>query len=140
MQDKRIVKLLVRNREGNYLVLHRDVITPDKRFLPDLPGGETLPGENDTVALDRMLREDLNIFLQTQDAIEIGFDSEYEPGEGVVTRVLYMLKIPSTHLDFVLSDTLEGYEWSAGSAMRGFEPAFQVMVQTALDFYVPAEE
>lgn len=138
MLDRRIVKLLVRNRDGKFLTLERfDSTSPASQR--ELVGGDTLPGENDVVVLDRILRDDLNIFLQTQDAIEIGYDSEYEPGEGVVTRVLYMLKIPSTHLNIILSEKYRQYEWSDVAAMRGFEPPFQVLVQTALDFYLPAE-
>ena len=105
-----------------------------------LPSTVVQPGEDDTAALDRAVREDLGIFLQTQEALQIGFDSEYEPGEGVLTTVLYMLKIPSEFLNIRLGDKYETFDWRGASEMRDFEPTSQVLVQTALDFYVPAGE
>lgn len=138
MQDRRIVELLVRNLDGRFLVLASNDLSlaPNQPFLVS---GEAAAQEDDIATLDRILREDLNIFLQTHEAIQIGYDSEYEPGEGVVTRVLYMLKIPSTHLNIVLSERFSGYEWRNADVMRGFEPPIQVLVQTALDFYLPAQ-
>lgn len=138
MQDRRVVELLVRNLDGKFLVLTSNdlSVAPNQPFLVR---GEAKAQEDDTATLDRVLREDLNIFLQTHEAIQIGYDSEYEPGEGVITRVLYMLKIPGTHLNIVLSERFSSYEWRDANTMRGFEPPMQVLVQTALDFYLPAQ-
>lgn len=104
-----------------------------------LPSALALSSESDIQTLDRAVRDDLGVFLQTQEALQIGYDSEYQPGEGVLTQVLYMLKIPTEYINVTLGASFESFAWRAPREMRDFEPATQVLVQTALDFYVPQE-
>ena len=136
MQDQRIVKLLVRNRAGSFLVLEEAMIDAIRTTRPDLPGGPTHEGESDIAALDRILRARYNVFFQTQEAVHVGFDAEYEPGEGLITRVLYLLKIEDTHVPLAAGREAVQFTWEPATSLRGFDPPFQVLVQTALDFYV----
>ncbi|NLA42840.1 NUDIX hydrolase [Candidatus Saccharibacteria bacterium] len=140
MNDRRIVKLLVRNLDGDFLVLRRSETHSSSSHLPDLPGGHVEDGESDIATLDRRLRDELGLFLQTQEAVEVGFDAEYEPGEGLVTVVLYLIKINQSRLPIRLSDDHEGFDWVNSSQLRSFDPPLQVLVQTALDFYVSIDE
>lgn len=139
MQDARHVKLLVRNREGNFLVLRQQVIDAVITEAPDLPGGLAAVGEDDVATLDRVLRDEFNIFLQTQEAVQVGYDVEYEPGEGLMTRVLYLLKIDREWMPLGAGRDTVHYDWLPAHKLRNFEPPFQVLVQTALDFYLPSE-
>lgn len=140
MHDQRIVKLLIRNPKGKFLILRSAGVYAQGARYAELPSAVAQMGEDDVAVLDRAVRDDLGIFLQTQEALQIGFDSEYEPGEGVMTRVLYMLKIPGEYLNITLGERYEKFEWRSASEMRDFDPANQVLVQTALDFYVPGAE
>lgn len=137
MHDTRIVKLLVRNPQGRFLSLSLSGQYTTGVPYAQLPTAIAHPGEGDVEALDRSVREDLGLFLQTQEALHIGFDSEYVPGEGVITNVLYMLKIPGEYLNITLGERFETFKWRSAAQMRDFDPASQVLVQTALDFYVP---
>lgn len=92
--------------------------------------------ETDLGALDREVLEEVGLVLNTEDAVHIGFDAEYEPGEGMMTRVLYMLKLETARPFIRLSDEHESYDWVSKETLRGFEPPFQVLVHTALDFYL----
>lgn len=136
MQDKRSVKLLIRNAQGEFLVLRRSASHPTQPHALDLPGGEVELGEQDLAALDRELAEEIGLVLNTEDAVHIGFDAEYEPGEGMMTRVLYMLKLETSRPLIRLSSEHEGYDWVGVDTLRGFEPPFQVLVRTAIDFYL----
>lgn len=136
MQDRRSVKLLIRNGQGEFLVLRRSASHPTQPHALDLPGGEVEPGEQDLEALDRELAEETGLVLNTEDAVDIGFDAEYEPGEGMMTRVLYMLKLETNRPYIQLSSEHEGYDWVQIDTLRGFEPPFQVLVRTAIDFYL----
>lgn len=140
MQDRRAVKLLVRNQSGEFLVLQRSGAHPRWPHRPDLPGGLIKSHENDTEALDRKIREEMDIILATENAVQIGYDAEYEPGEGLMTRVLYMLKIEQSNLPIKLSSEHEHFEWRTVADMRGFELPYQILIQTALDFYLPAQQ
>lgn len=131
--------LLVRNPQGYFLSLRVSGVEGQHSRYMHLPSALALPGENDTQTLDRAVRDDLGVFLQTQEALQIGYDSEYQPGEGVLTQVLYMLKIPTEYINLTLGAGFESFTWRAPGEMRDFEPATQVLVQTALDFYVPQE-
>lgn len=136
MQDRRSVKLLIRNGNGEFLMLRRSSTHPTLASTLDLPGGEVELGEKDLVALDRELLEETGLVLNTEDAVHIGFDAEYEPGIGMMTRVLYMLKIETPRPLVRLSSEHEGFDWVDKETLRGFEPPFQVLVRTALDFYL----
>lgn len=136
MQDRRSVKLLIRNGQGEFLVLRRSASHPTQPRALDLPGGEVEPGEQDLSALDRELAEETGLVLNTEDAVHIGFDAEYEPGEGMMTRVLYMLKLETPRPYVQLSAEHESYDWVDVDTLRGFEPPFQVLVRTAIDFYL----
>lgn len=136
MQDIRSVKLLIRDGAGEFLVLRRSATHPTLAHALDLPGGEVESGEDDLTALDRELSEEIGLVLNTEDAVHVGYDSEYEPGEGMMTRVLYMLKLETTRPMIQLSSEHEGYDWVDKETLRGFEPPFQVLVRTALDFYL----
>lgn len=136
MQDRRSVKLLIRNDQGEFLVLRRSASHPTQPHALDLPGGLVESGEQDLQALDRELAEETGLVLNTEDAIHIGFDAEYEPGEGMMTRVLYMLKLETPRPYVQLSSEHEGYDWVQIDTLRGFEPPFQVLVRTAIDFYL----
>lgn len=136
MQDQRIIKLLIHNGQGEFLVMRRSMSHTNRPGLPDLPGGHTEANETDLAGLDRELAEETGLVLNTEDAIHIGYDAEYEPGEGMCTRVLYMLKIDTAHPFIRLSDEHDGYEWVVKERLSGFEPPYQVLVSTALDFYL----
>ena len=136
MQDRRSVKLLIRNAQGEFLVLRRSRSHPFYPQALDLPGGFVESGEQDLAALDRELAEETGLVLNTEDAIHIGFDAEYEPGEGMMTRVLYMLKLETPRPYVQLSSEHEGYDWVDQDTLRGFLPPYQVLVSTALDFYL----
>lgn len=136
MQDRRSVKLLIRNGQGEFLVLRRSSSHTTQPRALDLPGGLVESGEQDLEALDRELAEETGLVLNTEDAIHIGFDAEYEPGEGMMTRVLYMLKLETPRPYIQLSGEHDGYDWVQIDTLRGFEPPFQVLVRTALDFYL----
>ncbi|MBH2007226.1 NUDIX hydrolase [Candidatus Saccharibacteria bacterium] len=136
MQDRRSVKLLIRNGEGEFLVLRRSSEYPELTGTFDLPGGMTEPGERDLAALDRKLAQEIGLVLNTEDAVHIGYDAEYEPGEGMMTRVLYMLKLETSRPLLHLSPAHAGFDWVDKETLRGFEPPFQVLVRTALDFYL----
>lgn len=136
MQDRRSVKLLIRNGQEEFFVLRRSDTHPSQPHALDLPGGEVESGEQDLAALDRELAEETGLVLNTEDAVRIGYDAEYEPGEGMMTRVLYMLKLETSRPLVQLSDEHEGFDWVDKDTLRGFEPPFQVLVRTALDFYL----
>ncbi len=136
MQDRRSVKLLIRNGQGEFLVLRRSDTHPTMPRALDLPGGLAEPGEEDLTALDRELAEETGLVLNTEDAVHIGYDTEYEPGEGMMTRVLYMLKIETARPRVALSWEHAGFDWVDKDTLRGFEPPFQVLIRTALDFYL----
>lgn len=136
MQDQRIVKILIRNQQGEFLVMRRSMSRPKRPGLLDLPGGHIDVGETDLQGLDRELAEETGLVLNTEDAIHIGFDAEYEPGEGMCTRILYMLKIETERPMIRLSEEHEGFEWVTQDEVGGFDPPFQVLVHTALDFYL----
>lgn len=136
MQDIRSVKLLIRNAQGEFLVLRRSSSHPTQPHALDLPGGEVEYGETDLSALDRELSEETGLVLNTEDAVHIGYDAEYEPGEGMTTRVLYMLKLETPRPLVRLSSEHEAYDWVDIDTLRGFEPPFQVLVRTAIDFYL----
>lgn len=136
MQDRRSVKVLLHNGRGEFFVLRRSGTHPVWPHAYDLPGGDVEPGESDQTALDRELAEETGLVLNTEDAIQVGYDSEYEPGQGMMTRVLYLLKIETARPRIELSWEHEGFEWVDKSTLRGFEPPFQVLVQTAIDFYL----
>ncbi len=137
MQDTRVVKLLIHSGRDDFLVLRRSGTHPTQAHMVDLPGGEMDRGESDLKALDREIAEETGLILNTEDAIHVGFDAEYEPGVGMMTRVLYMLKIETIRPRVQLSDEHESFDWVSKEALRGFEPPFQVLVQTAVDFYMP---
>lgn len=118
------------------MVLRRSGTHPIWPHAPDLPGGDVEPGETDLLAIDRELSEETGLVLNTEDALHIGYDSEYEPGEGMMTRVLYMLKIETPRPRIELSWEHEGYGWVDKDALARFEPPFQVLVRTAIDFYL----
>lgn len=136
MHDRRSVKLLIRNTQGEFLVLRRSDTHPTLPHALDLPGGLVESGESDLAALDRELSEEIGLVLNTEDAVHIGYDAEYEPGEGMMTRVLYMLKLETPRPLVRLSSEHEGFDWVNKDVLRGFEPPFQVLVRTALDFYL----
>ncbi|HCH34827.1 TPA: hypothetical protein DEW05_04870 [Candidatus Saccharibacteria bacterium] len=136
MQDRRSVKLLLHNNQGEFLVLRRSDTHPTMPRAFDLPGGDVEPGETDLVALDREISEEIGLVFNTEDAVHIGYDAEYEPGEGLMTRVLYMLKIETSRPLVRLSWEHESFDWVDKETLRGFEPPFQVLVRTALDFYL----
>lgn len=140
MQDTRVVKLLLYSGRDDFLVLKRSATHSTQPHMVDLPGGEVGMGENDLKALDRELSEETGLVLNTEDAIHIGFDAEYEPGLGMMTRVLYMLKIETVRPLVQLSYEHESFDWVGKEKLRGFEPPFQVLVQTAVDFYLPIGE
>lgn len=139
MPDRRAVKLLVHSRVGEFLVLYRSHTHPIWPHWPDLPGGAVESGETDIQALDREIREEMDVMLPTEDAIQIGYDAEYEPGDGLITRVLYMLKIEQDNLPIKLSWEHEHFAWLPAGELQGFEPPYQTLVQVALDFYLPLE-
>lgn len=140
MHEARIVYLLVRNPQGVCLTLQGALREGEASSTHSLlPSAKVRVGENDTQALDRAVRDDLGIFLQTQAALEVGYDTEYIPGEGVVTKVLYLLKIPTEFINITLGESFERFSWRQASELRTFEPVLQVLVQTALDFYMPAQ-
>lgn len=120
-------------------MLRQQVINAVITEAPDLPGGLAAVGEDDVATLDRVLRDEFNIFLQTQEAVQVGYDVEYEPGEGLMTRVLYLLKIDREWMSLGAGCDTVHYDWLPAHKLRNFEPPFQVLVQTALDFYLPSE-
>lgn len=134
MQDTRAVKLLIHNGQGEFFVLKRDGVASADAL--DLPGGQVAPGEEDILALDRELARTTGLVLNTEDAIHVGYDAEYEPGEGMMTRVLYMLKIETPRPRIELSDEHNGFDWVDKATLRGFLPPYQILVSTALDFYL----
>lgn len=136
MEDRRSVKLLIWNSEGEFLVLKRSDEYPELLGTFDLPGGAAWPGETDTATLDRKIAQEIGLVLNTEDAVHIGYDTEYEPGEGMMTRVLYMLKLETSRPLVRLSPAHAGFDWVDKETLRGFEPPFQVLVRTALDFYL----
>lgn len=138
MHDTRDVKLLLYSGRDDFLVLRRGATSLGQAHALDLPGGEVGIGEGDIAALDRGIAEQTGLVLNTEDAIQIGFDAEYEPGRGMITRVLYMLKIETIRPMVRLSDEYVAFDWMSHAQLRGFEPALQVLVQTAVDFYLPA--
>lgn len=140
MQDVRVIKLLLHSGRDDFLVLQRSGTHPTQPHMYDLPGGVVDGEESDIVALDRELSEETGLVLNTEDAIRIGFDAEYEPGRGMMTRVLYMLKIETVRPMVTLSYEHESFDWLRRDQLRGFEPAFQVLVQTAVDFYLQADD
>ena len=136
MQDRRSIKLLIHNGRGEFLVLRRSASHPDLPHALDLPGGLVESSETDIEALDREIAEEIDLVLNTEDAVRVGFDAEYEPGEGMMTRVLYMLKLETPRPFIRLSSEHESFDWVDKETLRGFEPPFQVLVHTALDFYL----
>ena len=136
MQDRRSVKVLIHNGQGEFLVLRRSGTHPTWPHAPDLPGGVIERGETDLQALDREVAEETGLVLNTEDALQVGYDAEYEPGEGMMTRVLYLMKIETSRPRVELSWEHEDFSWSNKDSLRGFEPPFQVLVQTAVDFYL----
>lgn len=137
MNDTRVVKLLIHSGRDDFLVLRRSGTHPTQPHMYDLPGGVVDPGESDVIALDRELSEETGLVLNTEDALHIGFDAEYEPGRGMMTRVLYMLKIETVRPMVQLSYEHEAFDWMGRDQLRGFELPFQVLVQMAVDFYLP---
>ncbi len=138
MVDTKIVKILIRNLQGDFLVYKKHPADAMNGYRYDLPGDSSVATDDDLKILDRHLQNELNIFLQTQDAIKVGFDVEYEPGEGLVTRVLYLIKINQENPP--MAGGQGSYEWVPSETLRGFEPPFRVLIQTALDFYLPPDE
>lgn len=138
MQDTRVVKLLLYSGRDDFLVLRKGSSHLDQAHALDLPGGEVSAGEGDLVALDRGIARQTGLVLNTEDAIQIGFDAEYEPGRGMITCVLYMLKIETVRPMVQLGDEHAAFDWTSQAQLRGFEPPIQVLVQTAVDFYLPS--
>ena len=136
MQDRRSIKLLIHNGRGEFLVLRRSASHPDLPHALDLPGGLVESSETDIEALDREIAEEIDLVLNTEDAVRVGFDAEYEPGEGMMTRVLYMLKLETPRPRIELSDEHNGFDWVDKATLRGFLPPYQILVSTALDFYL----
>ncbi len=136
MQDVRSIKVLIHSGDGEFLVMRRSFNLENQPGALDLPGGKADVGESDLEALDREVLEETGLVLNTEDAIHIGFDAEYEPGEGMMTRVLYMLKLETSRPMIRLSSEHESFDWVDKETLRGFEPPFQVLVRTALDFYL----
>ena len=136
MQDQRIIKLLIHNQQEEFFVMRRSMSRTSRPGLPDLPGGHIQVDETDLTGLDRELVEETGLVLNTEDAIHVGYDAEYEPGEGMCTRVLYMLKIETARPRINLSKEHEGYEWVKKDKLTGFDPPYQVLVSTAIDFYL----
>ena len=139
MQDTRTIKILLRNARGEFLVLRRADEVYASQTIIDLPGASQGIGQTDAQAMDSALSHCTGLLLNTEEAIQIGFDSEYEPGVGTLTRVLYMLKIDNERPHIVLGSEFVSFDWASLQQLREFEPPYQVLVQTAIDFYLPPE-
>ena len=136
MHDARYVHLLIHTEQGEFLKLRPIETHPVSPYSAALPSGESAGQANDVSALDVAVEASIDLVLNTEDAIQIGFDAEYEPGRGLVTQVLYMLKIKTSRPFLRLDDAHEGYDWVSKDELIGFTPPVQVLVQTAVDFYL----
>ncbi len=124
-----VVKCLIQNEEGFYLLLHRG---PDERIDPghlDLPGGKVRFGEDPVEALRREVAE------------EVGFEvRSHEPlltwsrviGDTHYVGILYAAKVNRPKVR--LSDEHESHEWVALTTLLErplFEP-IRIQLEGAL--------
>lgn len=135
MRDARYVQLLIHTEQGEFLTLRRLETNSVSSYIY-LPSGESAGELDDVAALDMAVMDGLGLVLNTEDAIRIGYDAEYEPGRGLVTRVLYMLKIKTSRPFLHVGEGYSGFDWVSVAELRGFDPPTQILVQTAVDFYL----
>lgn len=136
----RIVKLLMRNKFENVLVLKRSETHPTYAHYPDFPGGVVLDGEDDTSALERKLDEETGLMLTADKAVKVSEHTLPIYKDQTITQVLYSLKTDFDQPRIVLSWQHEHHEWSQAETLKGFDPSLQSCIDDARDFFLPKSD
>lgn len=133
----RIVKLMLRNKYEDILVLRRSKTHPTYAGYPDFPGGQVRPEESDQDALWRKLNEETSLLLTTDKAVMISEQTLPIYKRQTVTYALYILKTDFDNPRVVLSWQHNHFEWVKPELLGGFDPPLQGCIDDARDFFLP---
>ncbi len=103
---KQAAKLLVINKEGQYLLLKRDN-HPHFGYDPDIPGGVVEIGEQLEEALAREAREEIDVIIQADNIQKLGESDKYSPSHNFH---LYQIALSDTP-DIKLSWEHLSHDW-----------------------------
>lgn len=136
----RVVKLMIRNRFEDILVLRRSKTHPTYQGYPDLPGGRVQDGESDEDALWRKLQEETGLLLTTDKAVMISEQTLPIFKRQTATYALYALKGDFDNPKITLDKFHDGYEWESPKMLGDFDPPLQASIDDARDFFLPEGE
>lgn len=134
----RIVKLLLRNKFEDILVLRRSKTHPTYGGYPDLPGGRVNQAETDQEALWRHLHNETGLVLTTDKAVLIS--EQVLPIFKLQTASygLYVLKADFDNPKIDLGEFHDHYDWQKPKSLGSFDPPLQACIDDARDFFLPS--
>lgn len=105
-----VVKALVRDENGDILVLRRSETHPHVPLYPDLPGGEVDKGEEFTEALIREIYEETGLSVNPIQCRLLFTSTQWENKKNRV-RLLYVVAVPGAKPDVTISWEHDQFQW-----------------------------
>jgi len=122
---KVVTKIIIRDKDSKILVLTRSDTHPNFAGHLDFPGGEVESGEDNTTAIIREVKEEINLDLDLAN-IKLLFDQKVNDN---LTRLLYSYQLDETEPKLTISWEHSSYDWITEAEL------FSKQLQDNLDPY-----
>lgn len=124
MRILRAAKVVIIDKDNNYLVLYRSATHPRQPHEPDLPGGIISLGEDTEDGLVRETNEETGLALDPEKLLLI-YTLTHDFFGRSVSRFLYTARVDVSQPPITLSYEHERYEWVPQDKLPILERPYQ---------------
>lgn len=130
MKILRAAKVVIIDKDDNFLVLYRSDTHPHQAHEPDLPGGIIKLGENVELGLAREITEETGLIVEPE-KLALVYTLTHDFFGRSVSRFLYAARVDHTKSVVTISWEHESYEWLPFDKLPAFERPYQQGIEYA---------